>query len=132
MARDGKRTNIDFVALERAPVDLFLAEFDQRPITGELVRSVADGDGFDMEDETDGSLCWVRPKPGDVAVKLVYLLDLLRLVYEVQVLLALFSRLFILLLALGGLRQSGNIVVPDVDRASESPIALSMLVIALL
>jgi hypothetical protein len=104
VARDGKRTNIDLVALERVPGDLFLVEFDQRPVAGELVGSVADGDGFDVEDETDGALIRDRPKPGDVVVKFVYLLDLLlRLVHQVQVLLALFGRLLILLLAPGGL-----------------------------
>ena len=56
VARDGKRTNIDFVALERVPVDLFLVEFNQCPVAGELVGSVADGDGFDVEDETDDAL----------------------------------------------------------------------------
>ena len=52
VARNGKRTNIDFVALERVPVDLFLVEFNQRPVAGELVGSVADGDGFDVEEKT--------------------------------------------------------------------------------
>ena len=61
-----------------------------------------------------------RPKPGNLAVKLIYLLDLpLRPVNQVQVLLALVGRLLILLLALSGLGRPGNIVVPDVDRTSE-------------
>jgi hypothetical protein len=34
-------------------VDPFLVGFDQRPVAGELVGSVADCDGFDAEDETD-------------------------------------------------------------------------------
>ena len=56
MTRHGKRTDIDLVALERVPVNLFLVEFNQRPIAGELVGSIADGDGFDVEDKTDGAL----------------------------------------------------------------------------
>lgn len=37
--------NIDLVALERVPADLFLVEFDQCPVVGELVGFVTDGDG---------------------------------------------------------------------------------------
>jgi hypothetical protein len=120
VARDGKRTNIDLVALERVPVDFFLVEFDQRPVTGERMGSVADDDGFGVEDETNGALLRGRPEPGDVVVKLAYLLDpLLRPLHQVLVLLALVGRPVILLLTLGGLGQPGNTVVPDVDRTSE-------------
>ena len=84
------------------------------------MESVIDGDGFNVEDGTNGALWWGRPKPNDITVKFVYLLDLLlRLVHQIQVLPALSAHLFILLLALGGLGQPSDIVTPYVDRASE-------------
>ena len=74
------------LALERTPGDLFLVEFDQRPVPGEPTRLVADGDGFDVNDETDGAL-WLgsSAKPDDVAAQSDYPLDfLLRLGRQIR------------------------------------------------
>ncbi len=78
--------------------------------------SVADGDGFDVEDETDGVLIRGCPKLGNIGVKLVYLSIFFfalstRSWYSWRLSAVSISSS----LTLGGLAQPGDIVVPDVD-----------------
>ena len=109
-----KRTDINLVALESAPVDLVAVEIDQGPVPGEVLRAIVDGNGRGVDDITDHALVRSRPVVGDLVMDLVYVLDPpVRLLHQVPVLLARASDLG--RLALDDRTQPLNLLVSCLD-----------------
>jgi hypothetical protein len=69
--RDGKSTDVDLISQEGGPINLVLVNLDQGPVACKLVRFGGGFDSLSVEDESNTTLSRVRPKFGNVTVKIV-------------------------------------------------------------